>query len=405
MACSRCSYTEKREVPSLDHMWGEWIEVSAPACEAGGLKKRTCATCLTVEDQAIESLGGHEIVTLPGYSATCTEPGKTNGSYCQKCNTIFDAQEEEAATGHKFDGAEYELIKATTERDGSYAIYCTVCNEAVNPTAIAKIDEASIKLSTEKCTYNGKKRTPSVSVKDIEGKELVEDVDFEVTYPSGRKDVGQYKITVTFIGNYEGQKDLIFTIAAGKTTKLTATSSKKDYVKLTWNAVEGATGYRVYVYKTTDGTARKKIASVTGTSYNLTKDYNGKALEIGSEYKIAIVAYTKLEDETVIHALNGVATVFKRTAGKAEISSVTSTKGKATLKWSDVAGETGYEVYYSTSKDGTYKKAATLKSGVTTYTKSFTSGKTIYFKVRAITTVDDEIVPGSFGAIKSVKIK
>lgn len=404
LACSRCKYTEEKEVAPLDHTWGEWIEVTAPSCEAQGLKRRTCSVCQTVEELPIDSLGGHEIVTNAGYPATCTEPGKTNGTYCQVCNTIFEAQDDIAPLGHDTEGAEYELIKATTERDGAYAIFCKVCNEAVDGETFAKIDEESIKLSTEKCTYNGKKRTPSVSVKDVEGKELVEDVDFEVEYPSGRKAVGEYKIKVKFIGNYDGEKELTFTIAAGKTAKVSATSSKKNYVKISWAAVEGATGYRVYVYKNADSKTRKRVASVEGTSYKLTKDYAGKALEIGSEYKVAVVAYTKLEDGTVIHALAGVAKTFTRTAGKPDLS-VSSASGKATLKWTNVEGETGYQVYYSTSKDGTYKKASNVGANVVSYSKAFTKGKTIYFKVRAYTTVDGEAVYGSFSSVKSVKIK
>ncbi len=403
LACSRCGYTEEKEVAPLEHTWGEWEEITAPTCDAQGLKRRVCSVCNTVEDQNIESLGGHEIVTLAGYDATCTEPGKTNGTHCQKCNTIFEAQEDIPAPGHDIDGAEYELVKATTDREGSYAVYCKTCNEAVDPTVIAKIDESSIKLSTAKCTYNGKKRTPSVSVKDVEGKELVEDVDFEVEYPSGRKDVGEYTITVKFIGNYEGEKDLKFVIAAGKTSKLSATSSQKDYVKISWNKVTGATGYRVYIYKTVDGKTRKRVASVTGTSYNLKKDYAGKALKVGAEYKVAVVAYTKLEDDTVIHALAGVAKTFTRTPGKPTLT-VSSASGKAKLSWTNVEDETAYQVWYSTSKDGEYKKAA---SGLTatSYSKSFTKGKTIYFKVRAYAKVDGEVIYGSFSSVKSVKIK
>ncbi len=403
LACSRCGYTEEKDVAPLDHTWGEWEEITAPTCDAQGLKRRVCAACNTVEDQNTESLGGHEIVTLAGYDATCTEPGKTNGTHCQKCNTIFEAQEDIPALGHDIEGAEYELIKATTDREGSYAIYCKVCNEAVDPTTIAMIDDSSIKLSTAKCAYNGKKRTPSVSVKDVEGKDLVEDVDFEVVYPSGRKDVGEYTITVKFIGNYDGEKDLKFVITAGKTSKLSATSSQKDYVKISWNKVEGATGYRVYIYKTVDGKTRKKVASVTGTSYNLKKDYAGKALAVGTEYKVAVVAYTKFEDGTVIHALNGVAKTFTRTPGKPALT-VTSASGKANLSWTNIEDETAYQVYYSTSADGEYKKLATGLTG-TTYSKSFTKGKTIYFKVRAYTKVEGEVIYGSFSDVKSVKIK
>ena len=404
--CSRCDYTEEKEVPALDHTWGEWEEVTAPTCDTKGEKKRVCSTCNTVEDEEIPSLGGHQTVTSPGYPATCTEPGKTNGTHCEICNTVIELQEDIDPLGHDIEGAEYELTKASVEKEGIHAIYCKVCGQPdeTTKTIIPQIDEKSIKLSTAECTYNGKKRTPSVSVKNVDGEDLIEGEDFEIEYPSGRKDVGEYTIIVKFIGNYEGEYDLKFVIAPGKTSKVTATSSQKDYVKISWSKVTGATGYRVYIYKTVDGKTRKRVASVTGTSYNLKKDYAGDGLEVGAEYKVAVVAYTKFEDGTVIHALAGVAKTFQRTPGKPSITSISSSSGKAKLTWSDVEDETAYQVWYSTSKDGTYKKAGTGLTS-TTYSKSFTKGKTIYFKVRAYTKVDGEPVYGSFGAVKSVTIK
>ena len=125
---------------------------------------------------------------------------------------------------------------------------------------------------------------------------------------------------------------------------------------------------------------------------------------MGAEYKVAVVAYTKLEDGTVIHALKGVAKTFTRTPGKPTLTA-SSASGKAKLSWTNVTGESGYEVVYSTSKDGEYKKLTTTKANVVSCSKSFTKGKTIYFKVRAFATVDGETVYGGYSAIKSLKIK
>ena len=84
---------------------------------------------------------------------------------------------------------------------------------------------------------------------------------------------------------------------------------------------------------------------------------------------------------------------------------VTTTKGKATLKWTNIADESGYEVVYATKKDGTYKSLGTTKVNVATLTKSLKSGSTFYFKVRAYKTVDGDKVYSNYSAIKSIKIK
>lgn len=402
LACSRCEAVDQRQTTATGHSYGDWTVTKEPTCDKQGTKTRTCVTCNYADNQPIDSLGSHNVVIEPAVEATCTTAGKTQGSKCDKCNEVFEVQEEIPVLGHKIDNVEPTLTPATTKKDGSFAIACERCNELINPQVIAKIDEKSIKLSTEKCTYNGKKRTPSVTVKDVNGKVLEKDTDYTVKYDSGRTKVGEYNIKVTFKGNYSGSKTLIFTIAPGKTSKITATSSQKDYVKLSWKAVEGATGYRVYVYETVEGKTRKKVASVTGTTYNLKKDYLGETMAVGAQYKVAVVAYTKLEDDTVIHALAGTAKTFTRTPGKPSLT-VTSASGKANLKWTNVADETGYQVYYSTKEDGDYTKLVSQTKNE--YSKALTKGKTYFFKVRAYTKVDGEVVYGSFSAVQKVTIK
>jgi fibronectin type 3 domain-containing protein len=86
---------------------------------------------------------------------------------------------------------------------------------------------------------------------------------------------------------------------------------------------------------------------------------------------------------------------------------VTSTStGKANLSWSNVSGESGYQVYYSTQKDNEFKKVDSFKSNTIKSSKSnLKSGKTYYFKVRAYKKVDGKTIYGSFSSAKSVKIK
>ena len=407
LMCTGCQYTESKKVDTLAHTFGDWVVNKPASCAEDGEQTRVCSACNTIDTQAIPSFGGHEVVALPGKDATCTEPGKTAGSYCGRCETIFDAQLDIQPAGHVL-GDEPELKAATTEADGEFGSVCTVCNEVIDGQKIAKIDKASIKLSTVTHYYNGKVRTPSVTVKDVEGNELIKGEDFDVIYSSGRKNPGKYSAQVTFKGNYAGEISLTFTINPVKTAKVSY-ENKSDHILITWDKVTGATGYTVYIYKDSEsGTTCKAIKTVNAstTSYKLTKDYNGKDLKVGESYRIGVISRTKTEDGTLLKSKNQTIKVVTRKLLKTTLT-VTSTTGKANLKWTNVASESGYEILYSTNKDFTSNKTkkATTKANVVTLTKSLTRGATYYFKVRAYKTIDGEKVYSSYSSVKSIKIK
>lgn len=82
-----------------------------------------------------------------------------------------------------------------------------------------------ITLSAKTYTYNGKVKTPKVTVK-ADGKELPAS-DYDVSYPTGRKKAGNYKITVTLKGNYEGTGTATFKIVKAKNSIKKIPSSKK----------------------------------------------------------------------------------------------------------------------------------------------------------------------------------
>ena len=404
--CSRCDTVDEKEIAPIEHTWGEWTESVKATCDAQGEQKRECANCKTIDIQNTPSLGGHIVATLPGKEATCTEPGKTAGSYCERCETIFEPQEEIAKLGHILSEQREITKKATITEDGEYGYRCTVCEESVDVLKIAKIDEASIKLAATTYYYSGKAKTPAVTIKDTDGNELVKGEDYEVIYDTGRVNPGVYNVEITFIGNYEGEAKLSFKINPVKSAKVSYTN-KGDHILITWDKVAGATGYTIYIYQNSEsGTKRKALKTVAAgtTSYKLTKDYNGKALNYDESYRIGIVSRAKTEDGVLLLSKNPAFCTATRKLTRPTLT-VTTTKGKATLKWTNVADESGYEVVYATKKDGTYKSLGTTKVNVATLTKSLKSGSTFYFKVRAYKTVDGDKVYSNYSAIKSIKIK
>lgn len=82
--------------------------------------------------------------------------------------------------------------------------------------------------------------------------------------------------------------------------------------------------------------------------------------------------------------------------------------GKAVkVTWKKVSGASGYKLYRSTKKNGSYKLVKTVKGSKTVkYTnKKLKKGKTYFYKVRAYKTVGKKKVYGSYSSYKSVKVR
>ena len=404
--CKNCDYKETEVLAKLEHTYGEWTVTKEASCSVSGERSKVCSGCNAIEKEVIEALGTHSTEILEGKDPTCTTPGLTVGTKCNKCNTILEAQLEIEALGHTFTD-EPVLKPATVDADGEYGYLCIVCNEGLNAQKIAKIDAETIKLSATKYYYDGKVKKPSLEIKDVNGNILVENEDYELVYSAGCKAPGKYSVVITFKGNYAGEKEISFTINPVKSAKISY-ENKNDHILITWDKVVGATGYDIYIYKdSVNGTTRKKLKTVNAgtTSYKLTKDYAGKDLKIGEDYRIGIVSRTKASDGTILTSKNPAFKTMPRKLVKPTLKSVTASSGVVTAQWSNIDGETGYEVVYSTKKDSGYKAFATIKKAdVLKATKSLKKG-TYYVKVRAYKTVGSETYYSNYSAIKSITVK
>ena len=234
-----------------------------------------------------------------------------------------------------------------------------------------------------------------MTVKDSKGNVLKKDTDYTVKYESGRKLPGKYTVTVTFKGKYSGTKALSFTITPMALSKVTATQTTTS-VTLKWSKVTGATGYRVF----------QNVNGKWKTLTNTTKlTYTIKKLKAGTAYTFAVRPYTVDGKDTILSAK--FTQLKTATMCKTPTLKLTSTKkGIANASWTNVAGETGYELYGSSKKSSGFKKLATTKMNVVKASKNkLTSNKTYYFKVRAYTKTDSGTVYSAWSAVKSIKIK
>ena len=229
------------------------------------------------------------------YGGTKAQKSKVRNEYGEN---PFDRWEYGGITWHyncsvpcKTHTYEKTVTKATATADGSIKHVCTKCKYvAQKVTTINKASKVSLSKTTY--TYSGKAVKPTVTVKDSKGKAIAKS-NYTVTYASGRKNVGTYKVTVKFKGNYSGTKTLSFTIVphTASINKLTAKSKAID-VKLN-RSLKQSTGYQIQ-YSTSS--SFKNSTSKWITDYNKnTKTLTG--LKAKTTYYVRVRTYKKIGDK------------------------------------------------------------------------------------------------------------
>lgn len=141
-------------------------------------------------------------------------------------------------------------------------------------------------------------------------------------------------------------------------------------VKLTWTAVTGAYGYRIY--RSTTGTFdAPPIASTTSITYT------NYSLVNGTRYFFKVAAYTK--GGTGPLSLEVSALPLAPPAG------VTATAGdtQVTLNWQPATGATSYTVFRKTGAETVYSELATV-TAPPHLDLNLVNGQTYYYKVRTV---------------------
>ncbi len=99
-------------------------------------------------------------------------------------------------------------------------------------------------LSSTAYIYNGKVRKPAVTVKDSNGKTISAE-NYTVTYPAGCKNVGRYKVKITFKGSYTGSMEKSFDIRP-KSTSISKVKAEKKSFTVKWKKqAKQTTGYQI----------------------------------------------------------------------------------------------------------------------------------------------------------------
>ncbi len=102
------------------------------------------------------------------------------------------------------------ITPATLTTNGKISSVCVECAAEESTTSIYYPSEITVSNDTFEC--NEQVQKPVITVKDSKGNLLQEGTDYNVTYSGESIEAGEYTVTVTFIGNYSGEKSFPYII-------------------------------------------------------------------------------------------------------------------------------------------------------------------------------------------------
>ena len=248
------------------------------------------------------------------------------------------------------------------------------------------ISNAAITLEKSSYVYDGKPKTPSVTVK-LDGKTLTINTDYTVAY-SNNTNVGTAKATVTGKGKYTGSKSTVFHIVKASDQADSKITCKKNL----YQAAYGTKPFKIHASsksKLTFTSSNPKIATVNKNTGTVTVKNTG----------IAVI--------TIKAGKNAVKVTVKVSPRKASIKSATAGKGrKLTVKWAKDKTASGSQVQASTDKN--FKKnVKTKKVSAVSYTfTKLKTGKKYYVRLCSYKKSGKETLCGAWSKpMLSSKIK
>ncbi len=277
--CLECGETRGKP---LSHVFTTYEEYEEATCTDDEIQISYCDECGDAEKTRVvknSALGHKWKNACDDECDRCGETRKITHKYsnatCTKAKTCSVCKKTSGkALGHNY---VTEVTKATSSKNGKSCKKCDRCDKISSESTIYKIK--SVELSADEYIYNGKERKPSVKIKDSKGK-TISSKYYEATYASGRKKVGEYKVTVKFKGNYSGSKTLYYVINPEKTSVSKITAAKKSLKVTIKKKTTEVTGYQIQ-YSTsksfksakTKTISKAKTTSLTIKSLSAKKTY------------------------------------------------------------------------------------------------------------------------------------
>ena len=249
-----------------------------------------------------------DVIYLHGHNHTT----ESNKEYYYAVGSTMNVQDQSQSVSTKI---AYTYLTAGYLNANSHATQVTITDEAISflrtGTSLGSVTRVGAKtslsvsavpktytLSATSYVYNGKVRTPSLTIKDSAGNTIASS-NYTISRSSGRKNVGIYYYKVTFNGkNYSGSHTVSFTIRPKSTTIQSLKASKKAFT-LKWKKQSTqTTGYQI-CYSTSSKFTNAKYITI---SKNSKLSYKKTKLSSKKKYYVKIRTYKKVGSKKIYSA-------------------------------------------------------------------------------------------------------
>ncbi|MDR2798081.1 MAG: fibronectin type III domain-containing protein [Treponema sp.] len=192
-----------------------------------------------------------------------------------------------------------------------------------------------------------------------------------------------YKISaVTSAGESEQSSFVSETTSAyGVPSGISAAAQSSSSIRISWNAVSGATSYRVYRSASESGTYIRVGSSSTIT----TPSYTDTGLSSNTTYYYKVSAVTGARESEQSSSVSVTTSVYGVPSVPSGVTAAAQSSSSILISWNAVSGAASYRVYRSASESGTYQVGSSSTITTPSYTDTgLSAGTTYYYKVSAV---------------------
>lgn len=197
--------------------------------------------------------------------------------YC-RCGSY--AEKYALENDFEFAGNDYSsnITPAKTYKNGKIVKKCRTCGKILINRTIPRA--STLGLWATEYQYTGSRIQPQLKIKDENGKKLMQNTDYKVSYVTNGRSIGKQTVKITYRGRYTGTR------------------------KLSYSKVSNAKGYKIYVKEPGSSRYRCRL-----TKDVMVKSVTHKGLKRGKTYRYKIRAYKTTNGTTEYGPYSSVKTV------------------------------------------------------------------------------------------------
>lgn len=376
----------------------DYLGLTTPAQPALKSAKSLGYNTISIEWTKVEGATGYDIYR------------KTTGTY-SKIGTVdkqstVTFKDEKAVTGVRYQYTVRAFYnKKGIKRVSTYENYIHGTAYPSNPnlTSVTSVEYNAIELKWDKVDgangYKIYRKLPS----DKNYKELITLYEQTDKYTDQTVTCGTTYQYIIKSFRYEngktytsGNNSAVSCKAVPPVVKVKVASTGYNSLNVSWEKVNGATGYRIYFKK---DNAKNWTTLATFENGSLTSCEHRK-LTTGVNYTYTVRAYYKDGNKTIWGDFNQTGVTKKPVTSAPKLVSVTSsTATNVTVKWGTVSGANGYKVMRKADGSKTWSTIGTTNSKKLSYTdKKVSCGVKYHYTVRAYRNVSKKPVLGSYNS-------